>query len=232
MSPARHAPPIPDPLPDERQRPEHKPRARHDPEDPSSYAEVAPLLGEWDPAHQHRAILEHDQPIARIDTDPRFLIVQARLDGERHSLLDHRVIAEGEERRLVPDEVLALPVSRTVIDVLLHPLLDLIRVDPVRDLRADRTGLRLLDDHLHRVRDHLPHTVVLLRRRKQDVVAIALTPVPAEEDVAVHVERLPTLDLRMEELVRVRIRRRYAGAHVIPRHIHADGTVRFPITPN
>ena len=34
------------------------------------HPEVAPLLGEGDPAHQNRAIVELDQPIARIDPDP------------------------------------------------------------------------------------------------------------------------------------------------------------------
>src|SRR4051794_35049692 len=44
------------------------------------HLEVAPLLREGNPAHQHCTMVEHDQPIARIDSDPRALVVKPGFD--------------------------------------------------------------------------------------------------------------------------------------------------------
>ena len=86
---------------------------------PPLHRQKAPLLTERDATKPHALGGGDAQIVAGIDPDARRGVVQTGLHAEGHVLFERRVVAQRDERWLVPDVELTLSMSRPVVDVLL-----------------------------------------------------------------------------------------------------------------
>ncbi len=144
----------------------------------------------------------NQQIVAWIDADSVLRVVKSRFNAEGHAFFEHRIIAERDIRRLVPLEVLAAAMSRSVVDVILHAVFDLVLVDLIGHIRAANTGPGFLDLDLNTLGHHLPHLFLHGSPGCNQVVTIALAAISAQLDICVDIERLALSDLIIEELIR------------------------------
>src|SRR5206468_2801746 len=100
----------------------------------ASQLQPAPFLRVRHPAHAIARLRSHHHGVAPVEAAPVLGVVEPGLLGEAHVPAEHGVVAEGDVRRLVALDALA--VAGPVVDVLLHALRDLVLVDLVGDVRA------------------------------------------------------------------------------------------------